>query len=88
MLDSRGVPFATRGKDAATVSAFAEGLAAHGGDPGKIARTSSGMSAALIPRGPRPLAERADDLRPVPLHKDAVRSGRRGGPRVAGYLRD
>ena len=67
-MDSRGVPFATRGKDG-TVSAFAEDVAAHGGDPGKIARTSSGMSAAFIPRGPRPLAERADDLRPVPLHK-------------------
>jgi hypothetical protein len=47
-MDSGGVPFATRGKDAATVSAFAGDLAAHGGDPGKIARTSSGMSAALI----------------------------------------
>ena len=30
-MDSGGVPFATPGKDAATVSAFAGDLAAHGG---------------------------------------------------------
>jgi transposase len=88
MLDSRGVLFATRGKDAATVSAFAEDVAAHGGDPGKIARTSSGMSAAFIPgvRGHLPNAQMTSDR--FHFIKDAVRSGRRGGPRVAGYLRD
>ena len=47
-LDSRGVPFATRGQERRHGRAFAEDLAAHCGDPGKIARTSSGMSAAFI----------------------------------------
>jgi transposase len=79
-IDSRGVPFATRGKDAATVSAFAEDLAAHGGDPGKIARTSSGMSAAFIARvrGHLPDAQMTSDR--FHIIKNAVRSGRRGGP--------
>jgi transposase len=87
-MDSRGVPFATQGKDAATVSAFAGGLAAHGGDPGKIARTSSGISAAFIAgvRGHLPNAQMTSDR--FHIIKNAVRSGGRGFPRVAGYLRD
>jgi Transposase len=50
-------------RDAATVSAFAEDLAAHGGDPGKIARTGSGMSAAFIAgvRGHLPNAPMTSD---------------------------
>jgi transposase len=62
-MDSRGVLFATQGKDAATVSAFAEDLTAHGGDPGKIARTSSGMSAAFVAgvRGHLPNAQMTSD---------------------------
>ena len=49
-MDSRGVPFATRGKDAATVSAFAEDVAAHGGDPGNVyfsQRTQHGAGHAM-----------------------------------------
>ena len=40
--------FATEGKDAATVAAFAEDLTAHGGDPAAIAEVCIDMSAAFI----------------------------------------
>lgn len=42
------VLFATEGRDKATVAAFADDLAAHGGDPAKISDTSSDMSTAFI----------------------------------------
>jgi transposase len=47
-LVARFVLFATEGRDAATVKAFAEDLAAHGGDPARITNTSSDMSPAFI----------------------------------------
>lgn len=47
-LQERRVLFATPGKDAATVQAFAQDLKAHGGDPEKIAEVCSDMSAAFI----------------------------------------
>ena len=66
---------ATQGKDAATISAFAEDLAAHGGDPGKIVRTSSGVSAFIAGvRGHPPNAELTSDG--FHIIKKAVRSGR------------
>ncbi len=42
------VLFATEGKDAQTVAAFAEDLTAHGGDPAAIAEVCIDMSAAFI----------------------------------------
>jgi len=47
-LVNRFVLFATEGRDAATVEAFAEDLVAHGGDPATITNTSSDMSPAFI----------------------------------------
>jgi transposase len=47
-LVARFVLFATEGRDAATVKAFAEDLLAHGGDPAAITNTSSDMSPAFI----------------------------------------
>jgi transposase len=47
-IDQARVLFATEGKDAATVAAFAEDLAAHGGDPAAIAEVCIDMSAAFI----------------------------------------
>jgi transposase len=47
-LDARRVPFATEGRDADTVTAFAADLRAHGGDPMRVHTTSSDMSTAFI----------------------------------------
>ena len=48
-LQARRVLFATEGKDAATVEAFANDLAAHGGEPGtQIQRVTCDMSPAFI----------------------------------------
>jgi transposase len=47
-LEKRRVLFATPGKDAATVEAFAKDLAAHGGDPEKILEVCSDLSPAFI----------------------------------------
>src|SRR5664279_399927 len=47
-LDARRVLFATEGRDSATVAAFADDLAGHGGDPERISDTSSDMSPAFI----------------------------------------
>jgi transposase len=47
-LDTRRVVFATEGRDHATVEEFAADLAAHGGDPARVADTSSDMSTAFI----------------------------------------
>ena len=47
-LKQRRVLFATPGKDAATVKAFAEDLKAHGGEAAKIKEVCSDMSAAFI----------------------------------------
>ena len=47
-LEQRRVLFATPGKDAQTVKAFAKDLQAHGGDPAKILEVSSDMSKAFI----------------------------------------
>ena len=58
------------------VGAFAGDLVAHGGDRRKAARTSSEM-----PNGQMTFGR-------FRIRKNAVRSGRRGGPRVAGCLRD
>lgn len=46
-LPERKVLFVTPGKDAATVAAFAEDLAAHGGDPKAVTEVSADMSQAF-----------------------------------------
>ena len=47
-LEQRKVLFATPGKDASTVAAFAEDLTAHGGDPKAVTEVSADMSKAFI----------------------------------------
>jgi transposase len=47
-IDNARVLFATGGKDAATVAAFAEDLTAHGGDPDAIGEVCIDMSPAFI----------------------------------------
>jgi transposase len=47
-IDQARVVFATEGKDAATVAAFADDLTAHDGDPGAVAEVCIDMSPAFI----------------------------------------
>ena len=47
-IDKARVLFVTKGKDAATVAAFAEDLAEHGGDPDAIDEVCIDMSPAFI----------------------------------------
>ena len=47
-IEKARVRFATGGKDANTVAAFADDVAAHGGDPANIAEVCIDMSAAFI----------------------------------------
>jgi transposase len=47
-LEQRKVLFATPGKDASTVAAFASDLKAHGGDPDAVTDVSAGMSKAFF----------------------------------------
>ena len=47
-LEQRKVLFATPGKDASTVAAFAEDLKAHGGDPEAVTDVSADMSKAFF----------------------------------------
>ena len=47
-IDQARVLFATEGRDAATIAAFADDLAAHGGDPDAISEVCIDMSPAFI----------------------------------------
>jgi hypothetical protein len=47
-IEKARVLFATDGKDARTVAAFADDLTAHGGDPANSAEVCIDMSAAFI----------------------------------------
>jgi transposase len=47
-IDQARVLFATEGRDAATVAAFADDLAAHKGDPGQVTEACIDMSPAFI----------------------------------------
>jgi transposase len=47
-IDRARVVFATEGKDAGTVAAFAEDLTAHGGDPDQVSEVCIDMSPAFI----------------------------------------
>jgi transposase len=79
-LDQARVLFATEGKDAATVAAFAEDLAAHGGDPAAIAEVCIDMSPAFIKGVAESLPEAAvtfDKFHAVKIVNDAVDEVRR-----------
>ena len=79
-LDQARVLFATEGKDAATVAAFAEDLAAHGGNPAAIAEVCIDMSPAFIKGVAESLPEAAvtfDKFHAVKIVNDAVDEVRR-----------
>jgi transposase len=80
-IDQARVLFATEGRDAATVAAFADDLAAHGGDPEAIAEVCIDMSPAFIKGVAENLPEAAvtfDKFHAVKIVNDAVDQVRRG----------
>ena len=79
-IDQARVVFATEGKDAATVAAFADDLTAHGGDPDAIAEVCIDMSPGFI-RGIADSLPKAavtfDKFHAVKIINDAVDQVRR-----------
>jgi len=89
-IDQARVLFATEGKDAATVAAFAEDLAAHGGDPEAIEEVCIDMSPAFIKGVAESLPEAAvtfDKFHAVKIINDAVDQVRRAEQKQQGVLR-
>ena len=89
-IDQARVLFATEGKDAATVAAFAEDLAAHGGDPAAIEEVCIDMSPAFIKGVAESLPEAAvtfDKFHAVKIINDAVDQVRRAEQKQQGVLR-
>lgn len=79
-IDPARVLFATEGKDAATVAAFAEDLAAHGGNPAAIEAVCIDMSPAFIKGVAESLPEAVvtfDKFHAVKIINDAVDEVRR-----------
>lgn len=79
-IDQARVLFATEGKDAATVAAFAEDLAAHGGNPAAIEAVCIDMSPAFIKGVAESLPEAVvtfDKFHAVKIINDAVDEVRR-----------
>ena len=79
-LARRRVLFVAEGKDAGTVEAFAQDLAAHGGNPKAIAEVCIDMSPAFIAGIAQKSAQRPDHLRQIPPRQAHQRSRRRGSP--------
>jgi transposase len=80
-IDQARVLFATEGKDAATVAAFADDLAAHGGNAEAIEEVCIDMSPAFIKGVAENLPEAAitfDKFHAVKIINDAVDQVRRG----------
>ena len=89
-IDQARVLFATEGKDAATVAAFAEDLAAHGGSPEAIEEVCIDMSPAFIKGVADSLPEAAvtfDKFHAVKIINDAVDQVRRAEQKQQGVLR-
>ena len=79
-IDQARVLFATEGKDASTVAAFADDLAAHGGDAGAIEEVCIDMSPAFIKGVAESLPNAAvtfDKFHAVKIVNDAVDQVRR-----------
>jgi transposase len=79
-IDQARVVFATEGKDAATVAAFADDLAAHGGDPDAVAEVCIDMSPGFIKGTADNLPNAAvtfDKFHAVKIVNDAVDQVRR-----------
>ena len=89
-IDQARVLFAAEGKDAATVAAFAEDLAAHGGNPAAIVEVCIDMSPAFIKGVAESLPEAAvtfDKFHAVKIINDAVDQVRRAEQKQQGVLR-
>ena len=88
-LDRARVLFATEGKDAGTVAAFAADFAAHGGDPGAVAEVCIDMSPAFIKGTADHLPNAAitfDKFHAVKIIDDAVDRVRRAEQKAHGQL--
>jgi transposase len=88
-LDRARVLFATEGKDAGTVAAFAADFAAHGGDPGAVAEVCIDMSPAFIKGTADHLPNAAitfDKFHAVKIINDAVDRVRRAEQKAHGQL--
>lgn len=88
-LDRARVLFATEGKDAGTVAAFAADFAAHAGDPGAVAEVCIDMSPAFIKGTADHLPNAAvtfDKFHAVKIINDAVDRVRRAEQRTHGQL--
>ena len=84
-IDQARVAFATEGKDAETVAAFADDLAAHGGDPAAVREVCIDMSPAFIKGTADSLPNAAvtfDKFHAVKIINDAVDQVRRTERRV------
>lgn len=89
-IDNARVLFATGGKDAATVAAFAEDLIAHGGDPDAIGEVCIDMSPAFIKGVAASLPEAAvtfDKFHAVKIVNQAVDEVRRAEQKSQAVLK-
>ena len=89
-IDQARVLFATEGKDADTVAAFADDLAAHGGDPEAIEEVCIDMSPAFIKGVTENLPNAAitfDKFHAVKIINDAVDQVRRAEQKRQSLLR-
>jgi transposase len=89
-IDQARVLFATEGNDAETVAAFADDLAAHGGDPETISEVCIDMSAAYIKGVGESLPEAEitfDKFHAVKIINDAVEKVRRAEQKSQSLLR-
>ena len=89
-IDRARVLFATEGKDAGTVAAFADDLAAHGGDPETVAEVCIDMSPAFIKGTAESLPNAAvtfDKFHAVKIVNDAVDQVRRAERKAQSLLR-
>lgn len=89
-IDQARVLFATEGRDATTIAAFADDLAAHGGDPETIGEVCIDMSPAFIKGVGESLPNAAitfDKFHAVKIINDAVDLVRRAEQKGQGLLR-
>jgi transposase len=89
-IDQARVVFATEGKDAETVAAFAEDLAAHGGNAEAISEVCIDMSPAFIKGTAESLPNAAitfDKFHAVKIINDAVEQVRRAEQKQQSLLR-
>jgi transposase len=89
-IDQARVLFATEGKDAATVAAFAGDLAAHGGDPAAVGEVCIDMSPAFIKGVAENLPDAAvtfDKFHAVKIVNEAVDQVRRAEQKGQPLLR-